>query len=690
MKYPLILMSLRRSLLFAGCVVCLSAASTFAAGLELYVAQNGNDAWSGLRAALNGAKTDGPLATLEKARDLIRQNRTAGKLEGGATVWIRGGIYSRSNTFELGPSDGGTSGGPIVYAAYKHEEVRITGGVELNGWEPVTNAAVLARLDPAAIGQVVQVDLHAQGISDWGRMTRQGFGVPAQKGSLELFFQDQPMTLARWPNQGWAQIAGTPAGQNGGKFNYAGDRPKRWASADDLWVHGYWTFDWADSREKVSAINVEKRELVTEPPHGTYGYKVGQRYFAENLLEELDTPGEWYLDRKTGALYFWPPAPIKSGRLVVSMLETPLFRLNSSSFVTLRGIIFECSRNSGVELSGGESNSVADCVLRDLGGDAVKIGGGATHSGVTGCAIYDLGEGGIDLDGGDRQTLKPAGNFASSNDIHDYARACFTYHPAVLVNGVGNVVAHNRLHDAPHNAILFGGNDNVFEYNDVYRVCRETGDAGAFYTGRNLTTRGTIIRFNHFHDIARSLETKDGFVDVMSVYLDDCACGTTIFGNIFERAGRAAMIGGGRDNLIENNLFIDCNPAIHVDARGEGWMKANFDDPKDTIQTTLRAVPYNQPPYLTRYPHLANILQDRPGFPKYNRVIRNICVGPKWIEWQDGLNETTIEVQNNLTKGDPGFVDAAHGNYTLRLDSPALKLGFKPIPAQEIGLLLKK
>ncbi len=402
-------------------------------------------------------------------------------------------------------------------------------------------------------------------------------------------------------------------GQNGGRFNYAGDRPRRWASADDIWVHGYWTFDWADSREKVSAIDVEKRELVTEPPHGTYGYKVGQRYFAENLLEELDQPGEWYLDRKTGMLYFWPPAPIKSGRAVVSMLETPLVTLTGASFVTLRGIIFECSRSSGVELSGGESNLVADCVLRDLGGDAVKIGSGATHSGVSGCTIYDLDEGGIDLDGGDRQTLKPAGNFAISNDIHDYARVCFTYHPAVLVNGVGNVVAHNRLHDAPHNAILFGGNDHLFEYNDVYRVCRETGDAGAFYTGRNLTTRGTIIRYNHFHDIARSLEAKEGFVDVMSVYLDDCACGTTIYGNIFERAGRAAMIGGGRDNVIENNLFIDCNPAIHVDARGEGWMKANFDDPKDTIQTTLRAVPYDRPPYSSRYPHLANILQDLAG-----------------------------------------------------------------------------
>ncbi len=364
-----------------------------------------------------------------------------------------------------------------------------------------------------------------------------------------------------------------------------------------------------------------------------------------------------------------------------------MVKLNQASFITLRGLIFECSRSSGIEFRGGESNLVLDCVLRDLGGDAAEIGGGATHSGVSGCKIYDLDEGGINLDGGDRQTLQPGGNFAVNNDIHDYARECFTYRPAVLVNDVGNIVAHNLLHDAPHNAILFGGNDHVFEFNDVYRVCRETGDAGAFYTGRNLTTRGTIIRYNHFHDIARSIESKSGFVDVMSVYLDDCACGTTVYGNIFDHAGRAVMIGGGRDNIVENNIFIDCNPAIHVDARGEGWMKASFDDPKDTIQTTLRAVPYNQPPYSTRYPHLANILEDQPNFPKYNRIVRNIYVGSKWIEWQDGLNETKVEVRDNLTGSDPKFVDAAHGNFNLQPDSPALKLGFKPIPTQEIGLL---
>ncbi len=310
MKHPVLPLSLSCQFLCGLFAVLLLAESAAAAGLEFYVSTSGNDAWSGQRAAPNGSGTNGPFATLERARDAIRQNRASVKSKSGATVWIRGGTYLRQGSFELSANDSGTSNDPVRFESYKQEEVRIVGGVELNHWESVTNKAVLSRLDPSAVGHVLQADLGVSGIHDWGRMTRRGFGIPSQPGNLELFFADKPMTLARWPNSGWTLIAGTSAGQQGGKFNYEGDRPTRWSKADDIWVHGYWTFDWADSREKVSSIDTQKREIATEPPHGVYGYTKGKRYFAENILEELDTPGEWYLDRKTGILYFWPPAPI--------------------------------------------------------------------------------------------------------------------------------------------------------------------------------------------------------------------------------------------------------------------------------------------------------------------------------------------------------------------------------------------
>jgi len=172
---------------------------------------------------------------------------------------------------------------------------------------------------------------------------------------------------------------------------------------------------------------------------------------------------------------------------------------------------------------------------------------------------------------------------------------------------------------------------------------------------------------------------------VMAVYLDDCASGTTVYGNLFVRAGRAAMIGGGRDNTIENNLFVDCSPAVHVDARGMGWAKFWFDGRDPTLMDRLKAVGHDRPPYRTRYPALAGILSDDPARPKGNRIVRNICVGGKWIEWLDGMDERTVEVRDNLVGGDAGLVPGRNGRFTLRPDSPALRLGFRPIPVDRIG-----
>ena len=129
------------------------------------------------------------------------------------------------------------------------------------------------------------------------------------------------MTLARWPNDGFIKITEvlgpTPVDVRGtkgckeGKFAYDSDRPKRWAGEKDLWVHGYWFWDWAEQRHPVESLDAEKRVITLKPPYHGYGYRKGQWFYAFNLLAELDRPGEWYLDRSTGVLYFWPPAPLE-------------------------------------------------------------------------------------------------------------------------------------------------------------------------------------------------------------------------------------------------------------------------------------------------------------------------------------------------------------------------------------------
>lgn len=681
----------------ATCLVLLvMLAGGAAIGEEYWVSTTGNDVDAGTK--------ERPFATLQRARDAMREAKEGGLPQGGITVWLRGGIYWIDKTLELDKRDSGTAGAPVMYRSVPGEEVRLVGGRQIPSetFEPVTDPDVLKRLDPAAHGKVVQADLKAAGISDYGKLTRRG-GIERNTlpAALELFFNDRPMPLARWPNRGWTRIAAVADGPKGERFSYQGDRPRRWREAEDIWVHGYMNRNWCDTYEQVATIDTMKHEIITRKPHDYRGYKAGQRFLFLNVLEELDEPGEWYLDRASGTLYFWPPDPIDGGRVFVSLLKTPLVVLRGCQHVTLRGLILECTRGSGVEIVGGHHNLVAGCTLRNIGTVAVAIGGvvpdlerriynntmfaanAGTDNGVVSCDIYDTGEYGIILGGGDRKTLEPGRNFALNNDIHHFGRWVRTYRPAVFLCGVGNRVAHNRTHDAPHTAVLFWGNDHVLEFNEVYRVCTETGDAGAFYIGRDWTQRGHAIRYNYFHDLGAALHRESGFNAVMAVYLDDTACGTTVFGNIMCRINHAVLIGGGRDNIVENNIFVDCPLAISVDNRG-------FYGSKDTLFARLRAVSHDRPPYSTCYPALARILDGNPELPVGNVIARNISTGSDFLSLSGGRMPEEIQklvtVNDNFTEGDQGLVAPEKGDFRLKEDSPVLKLGFKPIPFDKIGL----
>lgn len=674
-----------RTLAVLAALVCAAAPAIGAGPLSLYVSPTGSDRADG-RAPAPGKRGTGPFATLERARDAIRALQTAGKAPHGVTVFIRGGRYERATCFELTAQDGGSSRAPVTYQAFRTEVPRFQGGKAIDRWEPIRDAAVLDRLKPEARQHVLQADLQAAGISDFGNISRRGFVGSGGPMWPEVFQGDHVMTLARWPNDGFLRIVAAPAGQDGGKFTYAGDNPRAWRDLSDVWVHGYWTFDWADSYERVAAIDPDRREVTTAPPHGVYGYTSNHRFYFVNVLEELDSPGEWYLNRRAGTLYFWPPKPVTPGSTVISTLTEPLVRARSASFLRFRGITFECSRGSGIELLQCSDSAVEHCTVRNLGSSGIIVDGG-TRDQVASCKVYGLGETGISITGGDRKTLTPGHHLAIDNDVHDYSRVCFTYRPGIGLNGVGNRVANNFLHDAPHNAILMGGNDQVVEYNEICRVCQQTGDAGAVYMGRNMTMRGIMIRYNYFHDVSPKVTGTTTFCDVMSVYLDDCFCGVTITSNLFVRAGRAAMIGGGRDNTISDNVFVDCNPAVHVDSRGEGWAKSWFNGQDPFIMNGLKEVNFDQPPYSTRYPQLATLLQDQPARAKGNAILHNLCAGGKWIEMQDGLDEHTVRMEGNLIMAEPGFVAPQRGDYRIKPSSPAWKQGFRSLPIDRMGLL---
>jgi hypothetical protein len=636
------------------------------------------------------------------AVETVREMRKAGNRL-PCYILVRGGIYELTSTCELT----GDAARDLVFMPYRTidlqgrpyeggrdpievelpslaptataERVRIVGGKRIHEWKRVTEESVLSQLPEAARSAVIGCDLKALGIRDFGTLKRRGFGLGGQTAALELFFQDERMTLARWPNGDWVRIADVPAGSDSGRFSYNGDRPERWVHAKDVWLHGYWTWDWAESYERVESIRPDTKEIVTVAPHGVYGYKRGARYYALNLLEELDSPGEYFVDREAGMLYFWPPSPVDEAEAWVSVLEGPMISITKAAGVSFEGLSFECTRGPGIVVSDSEKVSIRDCTFANLGTFAVSISGGSQCA-VRNCTAYHLGEGGISISGGDRMTLTAGGHTVEDNHIHHFSQTVRTYTPAISVGGVGNRVAHNLLHDSPHMAIGLSGNDHVIEFNDVHHVCMETHDAGPFYMGRDWTQRGTVIRYNFFHEV--------GHGDVQAIYLDDWTSGITVYGNMVHGARRGVLIGGGRDNVVENNIFVKCGDAVHIDQRGIGWAKNYFDGTTNTLFERLEAVHGTQPPYTTRYPELATLLSEDPALAKNNKVERNINFDGGWLSLHDGLREDTpyLTIRDNWTEGDPGFVDPANLNFRLREDAPALAIGFKLIPVDEIGI----
>ena len=686
---------------------------------QLYVATTGSDTNSGTRRK--------PFATLERARDEVRRFSQNGKLpKGGVTIWLRGGDYLRTNALELTAADAGTPNSPIVWRAGKGETVRLLGGRKLSGFAAVTDPAMLARLPEAARGHVMQVDLKALGVNDLGQMRSRGFGRPLTPAHCELFCGSRPMTLARWPNEGdWERIAGYPDSgaikdEHGGKtgkleegFLYSGDRPQGWKDLSDLWVHGYWSWDWANTYERVASIDLDLRLVKTAAPYGMYSFRKGQRFYFLNLLEELDQPGEWFLDRKTGILYFWPPDPLtrpgghplslRGGRgesktqapeILLSLLSDPLLKLTDVSHVTFRGLILEATRSSAVQIHGGASNLIAGCLIRNIGNYGVTIEGGAGH-GVLSCDIFDTGDGGVSMEGGDRQTLRPGGHFVENCHFAHQGRWSKCYVPAVIMGGVGQRAAHNLIHDHPHCAILYTGNDHLIELNEIHHIALETGDVGAIYTGRDYSFRGNRLRHNFIHD------TGGVGMGSMGMYMDDCVSGTEISGNVFYKVQRAAFLGGGRDHLVLNNIFVDCNYAVELDGRGLDTSPVWRSMVDKTMRQRLAEVPLAL--YRERYPALKTLDQyyGPPGGPaiegaafkgvppENNVVERNVCVG-KWLKEYWHATPGKLLLQNNLTNAAASFVrppgnPPQANDFSLKRDSPAWNLGFQPIPLDKIG-----
>ena len=613
---------MKRPIIFAISLALLVASATAA---EFHVAPTGADTNPGTAAR--------PFATLERARDAARQ-------AGGATITLAAGTYRLTKTFALGQRDSGTGSAPVVWKAAGDGAVVISGGISIPtaAFHAVTDKTTLARLPPRADNPALE--LFEIRLKDLG----QG-GFPSLDSRLwpELFQDGKPLPLSAWPNgAGYAngfKPAKIVSAHNPMRFAVSSERVKRWKSAMDtfhaqVWFGGHWYWDWADDFLPASSIS-DDGVVRMGKPHG-YGLGPYANLHVYNLAEEMDAPGEYALEPSQNRLLVLLPKGDTGHKFVLSWLGEPLVSVEKAAHLRFEGIRFAYGRSDGVRVVAGEDIAFRHCTF------AAMRAGGATVSGrqitVEDCLFEQIGATGVALQGGDSQTLAPAGNRVSHCEFNGFGRIKRTYAPAVSLNGVGSTVENCLMHDSPHSAILYGGQEHLIRNNEIHHVLTETGDCGAIYAGRDWTTFGTVISGNWIHDLG-GLPGRWP----CGIYLDDQLSGITVKNNFVERVSLGILVGGGRYDIVEGNIFAHCDEAMHLDNRG--MSKGN----NQTLLERLAKIPAASEPWTSRYPVVQNTLKDQPENPVGTRITGNAAVACK-VAWRSKSPAGVATVAPNWEK----------------------------------------
>ncbi len=623
------------------------------AASTIYVSPDGNDSNSGLTRSK-------PLASIDRALQIA----TGLAMKSSVTIKIHSGTYQVTKTLNIDHRLNHLS-----ITSYGTGLPKLIGGIELRS----NPYQVGSRFPISARERLRQIEIpNNVPIGQWSPY---GFFSSGHKWPVEPFLDGNPLTLARTK---WLR---TKLVSTEEQISFDPSEVPTPANSDKLLATGYWKFDWADATSPVTQIDFSAGTFSCQTL-GNYGAEKGRRFFFANEPEFLDEPGEYFIDAESRLLTYFPTPGLSDAPVQLSQLDAPLFRLSNAEGVSISDIELAAGRSDGVEISGGRANRISNCLVRNFSETGIVVTN-SPDTKVEMCDVTGTGSSGIRVQGGDRLTLAPCRSSVKDCKIWRFSRLYRTYRPGIAIEGVGVEVSHNEIFDAPHSAILLGGNDHVIAKNNIYRVCKETGDAGAIYMGRNPTMRGVQIEGNWLHELGQKVKTEGNFTEVMSIYLDDCWCGTTIKGNILEGPGTGIMVGGGRDNIVEGNIFIGKSPAVHVDQRGKGWAsKYIFDQSSWGFMGKIKEVNATQAPYATRYPQLKSILEDDPSAAKGNIVRGNVCFGPKWLRLQDHLTENDIAAEKNVWRKDPtgSVTDAAK----------LLPEGYKRPKTSDSGLLTRK
>lgn len=612
-----------------------------------------------------GALQAAPPAHNVSPEDLAKAIESASP---GDTIYLSGGTHQLTEPISISGAKG------LTIIACDENKTVLSGSVPVNGWKKLRDRKLLSRLRPEVRGKVWWTDLKGQGISD--------LGEPAKAGKRPLLYCDgAEQTLARYPNEGFiispkalgeTIIPPVENGNSGAQepvFAYEDPRIDSWVDEKEPWTCGYWFYDWIDACKPIKSIDTKSKSMTVV---GGKAYRHGLRFFGFNLFCEIDSPGEWYLDRDSGRLYWYPPegvSPAEAATTFSMLRAKAMLTLKDCEDVTISGLSFCESRRGALKVEGGRNVRILDCRFENLGDAAVKVEGGESHL-IDGCVLRHLATSGVTMKGGDRASFKRANHVMSNTLVEDYERFKRTYNGAFTGSGCGITMHHCILRDGPSSAFTLEGNDLVAEFNIIEKVAYESDDQGGFDLYLDPSMRGIEMRYNLWRDIRGG--TRYG---VAAIRLDDLISGVKICGNVFERCGSiefgGVQIHGGSENTVEDNLFYDCPYAVSFTPYGDSLWRATWQRIAPGIS---KKIDMQSEDFLTRYPE-AREMGKRVDV---NVVRNNLLVDCDSLFFR----ETVPQIKANNTSM------RSEGRPAEYFCSPEVldPLGIKRIPAFEAGI----
>lgn len=650
---------------------------------DFYVSPRGNDSWSGRLPRPSGG--DGPFATLERARNAVREFRD--DMSGPPRpirVQLRGGMYYLDSAVVFLPGDGGAAGSPVVYEAYPGEEPVISGGRRIEGWRK-SGGQWSAQLPDVERGE-------------WN--------------FAQLFVNGERRYRPRLPKQGYYYVAGElpptqdAQGKGYNRFRFVpGQIRADWSNLTD--VEGLVFHSWTMSRLRIESVDPSAHS-VTFSGHtpGAVWYMSmarNQRFLVDNVAEALSEPGEWYLDRRTGLLRYIP-MPDEAGQAPVAIapkLERLIEIKGEAGGKPVEGLIFrgltfahtqwinppqsysypqaEAGLGGAISAEYARGCVFDQCRVTHTGQWAFELGEGCQNNRIQSCVLTDLGAGGVKI--GLRAVQDQESAVASGNVVDNCLLAHGgRVHPAATGVWMGqthhNRISHNEIYDFYYTGISVGwtwgygrsqAHDNCMEYNHIHQIGqRVLSDMGGIYSLG--VSPGSVERGNVIHDV--NSYSYGGW----GIYFDEGTTGMLAEGNIVYRCKTGVFHQHyGRENVLRNNILALAPTAGQL-IRSRDEEHLSFTLERNIVYWTDAPLlggswTAAQPP---RFRLDRNLYWNAAGKPPD-------FAGKPFDEWKASGQDQSSLIAN------PGFRDPDAGDFTLLPGSPAFQLGIKPLDPGKAG-----